>query len=61
MILLATAYRRLLPGRWEWMMAIGVIDLILAGIVILGLPGTPACQYRLKFRRARKAARSRRG
>ncbi|MGB8842433.1 MAG: HdeD family acid-resistance protein [Aliidongia sp.] len=42
MILLATTYRRLLSGRWEWMMANGVIDLILAGIVILGLPGTPA-------------------
>jgi len=37
---LAIAHRRQLSGKWEWMMVNGVIDLILAGIVISGLPGT---------------------
>ena len=37
---LAIAHRRELSGRWEWMMVNGIIDLILAGIVISGLPGT---------------------
>ncbi len=37
---LAIAHRRQLSGKWEWMMINGVIDLILAGIVISGLPGT---------------------
>ena len=36
----ALAHRRELSGRWEWMMANGVVDLILAGVVIAGLPGT---------------------
>jgi len=40
MIGLAIAHRRQLSGKWEWMMVNGVIDLILAGIVISGLPGT---------------------
>ena len=39
-IILAVAHRRELSGKWEWMMVNGVIDLILAGIVISGLPGT---------------------
>jgi len=37
---LAIAHRRQLSGKWEWMMVNGVIDLVLAGIVISGLPGT---------------------
>ena len=37
---LAIAHRRQLSGKWEWMMINGVIDLVLAGIVISGLPGT---------------------
>ena len=36
----ALDHRRELSGRWEWMMANGVVDLILAGVVIAGLPGT---------------------
>ena len=39
-IILAIAHRRELSGKWEWMMVNGVIDLILAGIIIAGLPGT---------------------
>ena len=40
MIALAIAHRRELTGKWEWMMVNGVIDLVLAAIVISGLPGT---------------------
>lgn len=39
-IILALAHRRELSGKWEWMMVNGVIDLVLAGIVLSGLPGT---------------------
>ncbi|MGO8920620.1 MAG: HdeD family acid-resistance protein [Stellaceae bacterium] len=39
-IILAIAHRRELSGKWEWMMVNGVIDLVLAGIVISGMPGT---------------------
>ena len=40
MIVLAIVHRRELSTKWEWVMANGVIDLILAGIIIPGLPGT---------------------
>jgi uncharacterized membrane protein HdeD (DUF308 family) len=40
MIILAIAHRRELSGKWEWILVNGVIDLILAGIIISGLPGT---------------------
>lgn len=39
-IILAIGHRRELSGKWEWMMVNGIIDLILAGIIISGLPGT---------------------
>jgi uncharacterized membrane protein HdeD (DUF308 family) len=42
MIALGFAHRRELSGRWEWLVFNGVIDLVLAGIVIAGLPGTLA-------------------
>jgi uncharacterized membrane protein HdeD (DUF308 family) len=42
MISLAIAHRRELSGRWEILLANGVFDLILAAVVILGLPGTLA-------------------
>ena len=38
-IILATAHRRELSGKWEWMMVNGVIDLIIAGIIIAGFSG----------------------
>jgi uncharacterized membrane protein HdeD (DUF308 family) len=40
MIVLAFIFRRKLTGRWEWMMVNGVVDLVLAAIVISGLPGS---------------------
>ncbi len=39
-IILSIAHRRELSGKWEWMMVNGIIDLILAAIIISGLPGT---------------------
>ena len=39
-IILAIEHRRELSGRWEWMMLGGVMDLVLAAIIISGLPGT---------------------
>jgi uncharacterized membrane protein HdeD (DUF308 family) len=39
-IVMAIEHRRELTGRWEWMMLGGVMDLVLAGIIIAGLPGT---------------------
>jgi len=41
-IVLALEHRRELSGRWEWMMIGGVMDLVLALIIISGLPGTLA-------------------
>jgi uncharacterized membrane protein HdeD (DUF308 family) len=42
MIALGIAHRRELSGRWGWIVFNGVIDLILAAIIISGLPGTLA-------------------
>ncbi len=39
-IVLAIAHRRELTGKWEWMMVNGIIDLLLAAIIIMGFPGT---------------------
>ena len=41
-IALAISHRRELVGRWEWMLFNGIIDLVLAAIIVLGLPGTLA-------------------
>lgn len=41
-IVMAFEHRRELSGRWEWMMLGGVMDLVLAGLIIAGLPGTLA-------------------
>jgi uncharacterized membrane protein HdeD (DUF308 family) len=41
-MILALQHRRELSGRWEWMMIGGIIDLILAAIIVAGLPGTLA-------------------
>ena len=40
MIILAIAHRRELTGKWEWMIINGLIDLILAALIITGFPGT---------------------
>ncbi len=39
LIILAVEHRRELSGRWEWMLLNGVIDLVLAAIIIAWLPG----------------------
>jgi uncharacterized membrane protein HdeD (DUF308 family) len=41
-IMYAFEHKKDLSGRWGWMLASGVIDLILAGIILIGLPGTAA-------------------
>ncbi len=39
-ILLGLAHRSELSDRWQWIVVSGVIDLILAAVIISGLPGT---------------------
>jgi uncharacterized membrane protein HdeD (DUF308 family) len=39
-IMYAIEHRNQLTGRWAWMLVSGIIDLILAGIIFAGLPGT---------------------
>ncbi len=39
-IFYALEHKRELSGRWGWMLMSGAIDLVLASIIILGLPGT---------------------
>jgi len=41
-IALALQHRRELSGRWEWMLLGGVMDLVLAAVIIAGLPGDAA-------------------
>jgi uncharacterized membrane protein HdeD (DUF308 family) len=41
-IMYALEHRKQIGGRWGWMLASGVVDLILAGIILMGLPGTAA-------------------
>jgi uncharacterized membrane protein HdeD (DUF308 family) len=41
-IMYSIEHRNQLTGRWGWMLVSGIIDLILALIIFLGLPGTAA-------------------
>src|ERR1700730_1911533 len=41
-VLLAVAHRRRFTRQWGWMLASGLVDLVLAAIIIAGLPGTAA-------------------
>jgi uncharacterized membrane protein HdeD (DUF308 family) len=41
-IMFAFEHKRELPARWGWMLASGIVDLILAAIIFAGLPGTAA-------------------
>ncbi len=41
-IMFALDHKRELSGRWGWMLASGLVDLVLAAIIIAGLPGTAA-------------------
>ena len=42
MIFLAIAHRRELLGRWQWLAVNGVIDLVLAAMILAGLPASAA-------------------
>ena len=41
-IMYAIEHGNRLTGRWVWMFVSGIVDLILAGIIFAGLPGTAA-------------------
>jgi uncharacterized membrane protein HdeD (DUF308 family) len=41
-IMFALDHKRELSGRWGWMLASGVVDLLLAVLLLAGLPGTAA-------------------
>jgi uncharacterized membrane protein HdeD (DUF308 family) len=41
-IFFALDHRRELSGRWGWMFASGIVDLCLAGVILIGLPVTAA-------------------
>ena len=41
-IMFALEHRGALSGRWGWMFASGMIDLFLAAVILVGLPGTVA-------------------
>jgi uncharacterized membrane protein HdeD (DUF308 family) len=41
-IMFALDHKRELTGRWGWMLASGLVDLVLAVIIFTGLPGTAA-------------------
>jgi uncharacterized membrane protein HdeD (DUF308 family) len=41
-VMYALEHRKELTGRWEWMLASGVVDLTLAFIILTRLPGTAA-------------------
>jgi uncharacterized membrane protein HdeD (DUF308 family) len=41
-VMYAFEHKRALSGRWGWMLASGIADLVIAAIIIAGLPGTAA-------------------
>ncbi len=41
-IMYALEHKKELTGQWGWMLASGIIDLILAAMIFAGLPGTAA-------------------
>jgi len=41
-IMFALDHKRELSGRWGWMLVSGIVDLVLAAIILSGLPGTAA-------------------
>lgn len=41
-IMFALDHKRAQSGRWDWMLAAGVVDLIVAAIILFGLPGSAA-------------------
>jgi uncharacterized membrane protein HdeD (DUF308 family) len=41
-IMFALDHKRELSGQWGWMLVSGIVDLVLAAIIFIGLPGTAA-------------------
>jgi uncharacterized membrane protein HdeD (DUF308 family) len=41
-IMFALDHKRELSGQWGWMVASGIVDLVLAGIIFAGLPESAA-------------------
>jgi uncharacterized membrane protein HdeD (DUF308 family) len=41
-IMYALDHRRGLSGRWGWMLASGIVDIVLAVLILVGFPGTAA-------------------
>jgi len=41
-IMFALEHKRELSGQWAWMLVSGIVDLILAAIILAGLPSTAA-------------------
>ena len=39
-IMYAIEHRRELTGRWSWMLVAGLMDILIAAIIIIGLPGS---------------------
>jgi uncharacterized membrane protein HdeD (DUF308 family) len=39
-IMFALDHKRELSGRWGWMLVSGIVDLVLAAVILSGLPGT---------------------
>lgn len=39
-IMYAVAHRRELSGRWTWLLTAGILDLLLAVLIVAGLPGS---------------------
>ncbi len=39
-VLYALEHRNALSGRWGWMLASGIIDIVLGALLLIGLPGT---------------------
>ncbi len=39
-IMFALEHKRAQSGRWDWMLAAGIVDLIVAAIILFGLPGS---------------------
>jgi len=41
-IMYALAHRRELSGRWGWLLVSGLVDIVVAGLIIAGLPASAA-------------------
>src|SRR5215470_456126 len=39
-VMYALEHRRELTGRWSWLLVAGIVDIVIAGIIISGLPGS---------------------